>query len=173
MLFTFHILTPFCFGHYRSMISTFSMFDFRIVFVCCLTSKLMIALCINPTPVLACGSDDRTWDFKKKSLALQQTSLKFHSKQRLLPRRVWVARAELYHASRSRACGWTRKRSARDDELIYKLVDFALSPYVRRTFFFGVAWNSSISLTHLSSRILSSSKACSGSFGTRCTGQSD
>ncbi|CED83025.1 Uncharacterized conserved protein [Phaffia rhodozyma] len=83
------------------------------------------------TYMLACGSDDRMWEFKKKSLALQQTSLKFHSKQRLLPRRVWVARAELYHASRSRACGWTRKRSARDDELILKLVDFALSPYVR------------------------------------------
>jgi proteasome activator subunit 4 len=49
----------------------------------------------------------------------------------VLPRRIWVAKAELYHASRSRATSWGRKRSALDDQLISKLVDFALSSYVK------------------------------------------
>lgn len=58
-------------------------------------------------------------------------SIKYYVKQRVLPRRVWVARAELYHASRSRACSWGRERSALDDQLISKLVDFSLSSYVK------------------------------------------
>lgn len=82
-------------------------------------------------PVLAQGIDERTWDSKKKNFDLLSKSIKYYVKQRVLPRRVWVARAELYHASRSRACSWGRKRSALDDQLISKLVDFSLSSYVK------------------------------------------
>lgn len=86
---------------------------------------------LPPAPVLAQGIDERTWDSKKKNFDLLQKSIKYYAKQRVLPRRIWVARAELYHASRSRACSWGRKRSALDDQLISKLVDFALSSYVK------------------------------------------
>lgn len=81
--------------------------------------------------MLAQGIDERTWDSKKKNFDLLQKSIKYYAKQRVLPRRIWIAKAELYHASRSRATSWGRKRSALDDQLISKLVDFALSSYVK------------------------------------------
>lgn len=77
------------------------------------------------------GVSDKIYDSKKKNFDLLTKALKFHPKQTVLPRKIWVARGQLYQASRSRSAGWSRRRSALDDKLIFKMLGFALSNYVR------------------------------------------
>lgn len=76
-------------------------------------------------------------DYKShsRSLAFYRSMAHLSARQKKYPRIFWIRRAAYYHTSRARLNSFHRRRSAIDDDLIARILEFTMSNYVaiRRT----------------------------------------
>jgi proteasome activator subunit 4 len=71
-------------------------------------------------------------DYKahSRSLAFYRSMAHLSARQKKYPRIFWIRRAAYYHTSRARLNSFHRRRSALDDDLIARILEFSMSNYV-------------------------------------------
>ncbi|UZJ50775.1 hypothetical protein CBS101457_000095 [Exobasidium rhododendri] len=71
-------------------------------------------------------------DYKahSRSLSFYRSMAHLCARQKKYPRIFWIRRAAYYHTSRARLNSFHRRRSAVDDELIKRVLEFSMSSYV-------------------------------------------